>query len=163
MRSAEKILLIAVLVSFAFFCTVVLTRVFQFETLPFLAPIAILESTATPVPEPVCPAKEYRDEVAPVLERWRDAFQIASEAPRISLPAPIADLQAAKRDFEAIAAHECLESARKSIVDGMNYTIDGFIAFLGRGPDEDVSRSFEMADTLLDGGLKEVLRLSNQQ
>lgn len=65
-----------------------------------------------------------------VLSRWDDAIKIAGTTGRIALAAPVATLQAVRREAEALSVSPCMDPAKALLVSSMQNTIDGFITFM---------------------------------
>lgn len=65
-----------------------------------------------------------------VVARWNDAVKIASTTSRVSLPGPVATLQAVRRDAEQIVAPPCLDVGKAELIKSMNSTEQGFLVFM---------------------------------
>lgn len=76
-----------------------------------------------------------------VSSRWDDEQKLADNTSRINLPARISELQAIKRDVEDQDWPTCAEEAKNKLLEGMNYTIDGFITFLDSDNPESLATS----------------------
>lgn len=63
--------------------------------------------------------------------RWVDARRIAEVTSRMSLSGPLANLQAVRRDADALVAPNCLTLGKAKMLEAMQLEIDGFVAFLG--------------------------------
>jgi hypothetical protein len=94
-----------------------------------------------------CNVEEYNAAVEPLLEEWDDAVSIANQTPRGSLAGVIPGLQEIRRSTENLEIEECFEDAHSFLVKYMDYTIDGFIAFMGQEDDSVVSQKFDLAET----------------
>lgn len=71
--------------------------------------------------------------VGALLSEWRDQFQVATSAPRISLPTLVPPLQALLRRLEGMQFKStCLAgSAKKQLEIALQLQINGLLAFLG--------------------------------
>ena len=65
-----------------------------------------------------------------VVARWNDALKIASTSSRVSLPGPVATLQAIRRDAEQIVAPPCLDVGKAELIKSMSSTEQGFLVFM---------------------------------
>lgn len=65
-----------------------------------------------------------------VVARWEDAVKVASTTGRISLPGPVAALQAVKRDAEQLTVPPCLDGAKAELLKSMDSTVEGFLVFM---------------------------------
>lgn len=66
-----------------------------------------------------------------LLVRWDDAVKIAKSSSRITLSGPVAALQSIRREVEQLTLPPCMDSPRKTLVESMNRTIQGFMVFMG--------------------------------
>lgn len=62
--------------------------------------------------------------------RWLDAYTLAGSTPRIALPPVIANMQAIRREMEAIALPQCLAQAKRFRIAAMDRQLAEFTAFL---------------------------------
>ena len=89
------------------------------------------------VPELVQVERRRPDEdlasLARVDARWRDAEELAARTARMSLPPVVADLQAQRRELEALALGPCATSAALHLKAEMDETIGLYLAFLSGG------------------------------
>lgn len=98
----------------------------------------------------------YRDHMRSLIDEWQDATELANNAPRIALSPHIATLQEIRRRAKEIQPDRCLALAHLNLVLLMDETIAGYIAFLGREPDSEVNRHFEMAVRYTDNFLADL-------
>lgn len=85
-------------------------------------------------------------ELQAIAVEWDDAYKLASQTPRASLSGQIASLQAIRRKAQDLAMPECASSAKTALVDSMDNSINGFIAFLGQKPESEVNALFTRAN-----------------
>lgn len=100
-----------------------------------------------------CPSDEVEiaiDEMESLAEEWDDAYAIASSTSRMALSGPIGDMQEIKREVGDMVVPPCLESSVVNLEKSMEFTINGFIAFLGQEDDDDVVYYFDMANKFQD-------------
>lgn len=83
--------------------------------------------------------KEAAAQLQSKTEEFRDAFDVAASTSRMSLSGPVSDMQAIRRETNAIEVPACLENAKGLAVEGMQDAIDGFFAFLSEESDADVN------------------------
>ncbi len=62
--------------------------------------------------------------------RWQDASNVAGTTSRIALSAPVANMQAIKRDAENLEVPPCLAAGKTEMVKGMQLTIEGYLEFM---------------------------------
>lgn len=94
-----------------------------------------------------CDLEDYTIVVEPLLTEWDDTIDIANQTPRMSLVNVISDLQDIKRQTDIAEIPECFEDSHSFLIKSMNFTIEGFLAFMGQEDDEVVGQKFSLADT----------------
>lgn len=111
------------------------------------APEVAVVPTVVPTPTPNC-----QEQAAPFLSKaeslarvWDDANTLAGQTPRASLSTQIDKLQSIRRDAEDLEAPECAAAVKQHLVNTMDTTIRGFIAFLGQKSDPEVKPLFTIA------------------
>lgn len=109
-------------------------------------------------------SKHDRETVTGLAERgawqqFKDAVHLAQNASRIALTQPIADLQRIRRDFSAEAWPTCAATAKQAILDGMDATIAGFLAFMGGDADATVQMHFADARSAFERATAELVSL----
>jgi len=90
-------------------------------------------------------SENYSATVLPLLEEWDDAVSVASQTPRIGLPNVIPNLQEIKRRASQLEAEGCFAEAHPFLIEHMEYTIKGFLAFMGQESDSLVQEKFTLA------------------
>lgn len=65
-----------------------------------------------------------------LLARWEDAVTIANSTARMSLSAPVSNLQGIKREATSLAVPPCLQTGKDRLLEGMGLTVDGYLAFM---------------------------------
>jgi len=93
-----------------------------------------------------CNVQKYHDAVDPIAKKWDDAVTLANSTPRMTLPNQISELQSIERDAETVEVDKCMADAHAELVTSMKATIDGFLAFLGEKPDQEITAHFQKAD-----------------
>ena len=68
-----------------------------------------------------------------VMTKFDDAVKIAESTSRISLAAPVGNLQSIMREAEALKVHECLSEAQTIGVKRMNSITEMFLVFMRNG------------------------------
>jgi hypothetical protein len=111
------------------------------------APEVAVVPTVVATPTPSC-----QEQAAPFLSKaeslarvWDDANTLAGQTPRASLSTQIDKLQSIRRDAEDLEAPECAVAIKQHLVNTMDTTIRGFIAFLGQKSDIEVKPLFTIA------------------
>jgi hypothetical protein len=113
-----------------------------------IAALSILGLTACGVGQPTC-AKQAAPQLVAlqgIARAWDDAFAVANSTPSSALSAQIAMLQSTRRKAQGLAMPECASSAKRALVDAMDSTINGFIAFLGKKSESKVKVFFTRAN-----------------
>jgi len=95
---------------------------------------------------PACDVESYTSAVDPIVSRWQDAVTVADQTPRMSLSAQINELQSIKRDADAVEVSECLAVAHDSLLSHMEFSIEGYLAFLGEQEDTMIQVLFDNAE-----------------
>lgn len=99
-----------------------------------------------------------------VQTRWAEAHRVAGVTARVALAGPVATLQEVRRDAAALVLPTCLQGAQKKLLEGMQWQLDGYIAFMS---DADIGKtlaqgSFKMGDDLLTASRAEADRCGQQ-
>lgn len=117
---------------------------------------------ATPTPTPTCVqlAQPTMQELESIAREWDDANKLAGQTPRASLAPQIDKLQATRRKVQDMQVPSCVDAAHRAFIESMDATIDGYIAFLGRKPDADVSNAFKRADDAMTAFSEELRKMS---
>ena len=101
------------------------------------APTATPAPTPTITPIPPCTTndgKKVYDLLVQFAQEWDDAAQLVNNTPRTTLAPQIARMQEVRRKVQAQAWPRCGQAAYTLLVEAMDQTIDGAIAFLGQRP-----------------------------
>lgn len=86
--------------------------------------------------------------------RWTDAIKVADSTSRVSLSSPVATLQAIRRDTQTITVAPCMDAAKASLLSSMDFTIEGFLAFMTNH----LNIGKELARPMLEAGIKELAK-----
>ena len=89
-------------------------------------------------------------ELQALESKWVDALRVAKATSRIALSGPIAQLQAIRRDAEAVVVSECLTDAKSSLRNHMDATINAFLAFMAKNESEAQSELQRASIAILD-------------
>ena len=92
-------------------------------------------------------ATAYNDAIQPVAQRWDDATKLASSTGRGNLPNQIGVLQQIKRDADAVEVPPCVTFAHSRLINSMDATINGFLAFMSQKEESAVNAFFTTART----------------
>lgn len=111
---------------------------------------AASQPTLIPTPSCVQESVAFVAQVEPLAREWDDANKLADSTPRASLPGQIDKLQAIRRRVQDMQAPDCAFPTRKHLIDAMDNTINGYIAFLGQKPDTAVTVYFTQAGRDMD-------------
>lgn len=104
-------------------------------------------------------AKEYIKEAEELFDDWDDANRLAGTTSRIALSPVIARLQEIRREASNLQVPECAEKVNDVLLDYMDKTIDGYIAFMSKEDDDKVNDIFDEAGLLLDRFMEEFIAL----
>jgi hypothetical protein len=109
----------------------------------------------------MCPAgPPFLGGIQPLAREWDDANVLAGQTPRASLAAQIESLQAVRRKAQDVAAPDCAAAVKRALVESMEATITGYIAFLGKKPNTEVDAAFTTAGQRMQTFTAELGRLS---
>lgn len=75
-----------------------------------------------------------------IAHKWDDAIRLSASTPRYALPQVILQLQATRREMDALKVHDCLNSAKQTVVEGMDGALRGFEAFMRMNDDNPQAR-----------------------
>lgn len=112
----------------------------------------LLQGGAAMAPEELCvvKAQPYVAQVESLLGDWDDANRLASSTSRIALSPAIASLQDIRRKASDLDwGPKCSAAMRQPLLDYMDKTIEGYLAFMADDPDSTVQRIFEEASEKL--------------
>ncbi len=84
--------------------------------------------------------------------RFGDAFAIASASSRMTMAAPLSQLQSIAREARSLDVPPCLAKAKGALVEGMDATVAGFLAFMRNeeGSEDVPGRLFDFASGKID-------------
>lgn len=123
------------------------------------APLAVTP-TSQPASTPTLTCTDHAGPFKTLAKQWDDANTLASQSPRMSLAPQIAELQKIRRDTEALTASECTKGAQTALVQSVDATIEGYLAFLGQQPDTTVQIHFASAQNAMLEYQDELLKAS---
>ena len=89
---------------------------------------------------------EYRDQVMQSADKWDSANALANSSPRMQLVTPISSLQNIRNEYNNLIVPECAQKAHADMLDYMDATIDGYMAFLSEEDDDIVKGHLTRAD-----------------
>lgn len=125
-----------------------------------LSAVLLACGPATPGPCDKDKVQAAAKQLLDIVNKWHDAYQLASSASRISLAAPVQSLQAIKRDTESLDVPKCLTAARGYLSDHMNASITGFLDFMAQKSDGTVQSDFDKASAALSEYTDEMKRIA---
>ncbi len=108
------------------------------------------ESTSAPAVAENCSsddATRLKASVQPLMARFDDANKLANSTSRIALSGVISEMQATRRDFEALTVPDCAALAKTQMVDFMDKAIDAYLSFLAQDSDSIVQSKITAATT----------------
>ena len=94
--------------------------------------------------------QEYRDQVMQLANNWDSANTLANSSPRMQLVTPISSLQDIRNEYNDLTVPECAQKAHAWMLNYMDATIDGYMAFLADEDDYVVSSHFTQAGQYFD-------------
>lgn len=89
-----------------------------------------LERAQQAAARPADPLVASLGAVDALMARWDDAAQVAGSTARVSLSGPVAQLQAIRRETQALVVPPCLERGKAEMIKGMEAKIDGVLGFM---------------------------------
>jgi hypothetical protein len=104
-------------------------------------------------------AETFIVEVQALVDDWDDANQLASSTSRMALSPVIGQLQQLRREVADLETPECAMKVRNHLLDYMDNTIDGYLAFMTQEDDAAVEGKFESASRQMDSFLSEFVKL----
>jgi hypothetical protein len=90
--------------------------------------------------------REYIGATALLLDEWEDVEDRASRTSRMALSPVIGDLQDIRRRYAALDTPEPCWAMRDNLVGSMQYSIDGYLAFLADEDSSVINGKFALAD-----------------
>jgi hypothetical protein len=90
---------------------------------------------------------------------WTDAYKVASATGRGNLYAPVASLQAIRRDLMSLEVPRCMNVVKEDALSSMNSAIDGFFAFMKEEPESTVNTYFRNAGRFIDASSESMKRI----
>lgn len=67
-----------------------------------------------------------------MYRRWADAERLALSTSRIALSGPVAALQALRRESEGLSVYQCVDEARKILVELVKKSSEGLLDFMAK-------------------------------
>ena len=107
-----------------------------------------------------CPAQErekFIQDAIEILRKFTDTYALASSTSRIALSPIVGEMQALKREMDALEPTDCGKLTKLHLVDAMNTIIDGFLAFMQEKESNAQRLLSQGADTLEKGGAELIL------
>lgn len=101
----------------------------------------------------------FLGQIEPLARQWDDANAVAKSAARIALAGPVANLQALRRQVQDVQAPPCAFLAKQRLIDAMDNTINGYMAFMQQKPENTVNQFFDQADHSMRDFSKELQAL----
>ena len=92
----------------------------------------------------------YLDAASPLLDEWSDCFDRAASTSRIALSSVIGELQAIRREYSALPVPEPCTNMHTNVINSMNYSIEGFFAFMEDKNEAEITSIFKLANHSLD-------------
>lgn len=127
------------------------------------APIGVPGSSIAPgsINTPDCRAESqrYLTSTVDLLGRWQDAFALGSNSSRIALGPVVAEMQAIRREHQALETPTCAAALDYLVQLSMQSSIDGFLAFMADKPDATVQAYFNDAASTLTKAKKLISEL----
>lgn len=99
---------------------------------PPAVPTPTPSPTATLTPTPVSCAlmnQTYDQQVAPILDRWAQAYQVTLGTSRIALAVPIMELQKIRNEFAAVAVPNHLMESHLKVLLSLDLDLQNFLRF----------------------------------
>jgi hypothetical protein len=143
--------------------TILSPRPHMIKTVLKLAFLALLLSAcAAPFVAQTCAdqSKEALTTIQSIAREWDDANKLAGQTPRSALSGQIATLQAVRRKVQDVVVPECAAPMKQALVESMDASIEGYVAFLGQKSDSVVQASFKTANEKMNVFAGEVVKLS---
>ena len=100
---------------------------------------------------------EYKESASSTLESFMRAFNIAGQTPRMSLTAPILNMEDARQEWDDIELPKCAEKGHETVSNGMDEYISGYLAFQGQDSETTVNTHFRNGDRFLENGQKSII------
>jgi hypothetical protein len=123
--------------------------------------LEVLPFAPTPTAEPCfVQAKSFVEAVEPLFDDWDDANRLAGSTSRMALSPVIGRLQDLRRSASDIAAPACAGGVRKLMLDYMDSTIEGYLAFLAQDSDANVQKHFDEASKNFESFTEQYVKLS---
>lgn len=95
-------------------------------------------------------AQVWSEEAKDIVYRLNDLTTLGSSTARIALVPIISDLQALRREAEALEPPACAQEANTALVIAIRETTDGFLAFAAQEPEGVVTMHFERVGRQLE-------------
>lgn len=107
--------------------------------------------------------KPVIDKLQTAAQRFDDANKLANNTPRVNLPTVISELQASRRDAQAVEVPACAVKAQNAMVAYMDAQTDVYITFMDpKNSDSLVSSKQGTADNALSDYFKAMDELTSR-
>lgn len=103
---------------------------------------------------------EWSAKSALILSRFSDAVHVADSTARVSLSGPVSEMQAARREYQALEAPVAAEKAKAAVVNAMDQTTEIYIEFMSDASDTTVQSLAEKANSAWNAAVSEYQNLN---
>lgn len=100
-----------------------------------------------------CPydlTNESIDQLTLLHDAFIDSYNVAGATGRAYLAPPVLAMQETKQKVSALDVPLCLEKAKNDLITGMEYSINGYLAFMKEEGNIAVNEEFENGDKFID-------------
>ena len=104
---------------------------------------------------------DYSASASSALGSFMSAFNIAGQTPRMSLTAPIMEMDGARQDWNSLTPPKCAKEGHAIVSDALNGYVQAYLAFQGQESDTAVNRLFETADSSFGLGQQMIIDSCN--
>ena len=95
-----------------------------------------------------------------LVSQFDDAETLASQTPRIALSSQINNLQQIRTQASNLNVPQCLAPAKEELLNGMNYSIDGYLLFLSKGAQDQIDAKFSIESDKMSNFAHDITRTS---
>ncbi|HCU57456.1 MAG TPA: hypothetical protein DF984_04395 [Anaerolineaceae bacterium] len=100
-----------------------------------------------------CPSEissESIDQLMLLHDAFVDYYNVAGATGRAYLAPPVLAMQEVKQEVSALTVPTCLEVAKDNLIKGMDYNVDGYLAFMKEEGNIAINEEFENGDKYLE-------------
>jgi len=104
----------------------------------------------------------YAEEIADPLTKWQSLNEVGMSTSRIALSPLVVEMAECRREIAKVEPPSCAEEQVAQLLAGMDLVMEGWLGFLGKKSDSEVSDNMEVGYNAMTEALKELNALKRR-